>query len=232
MDIKEMKEHFSCLYGQRNRIYLSGLRERIDYLNLAICDLQEAVRKEDDLWIIGIALARIGARIFCIAEHFWSLPLTEKMAQKYPAAHCSYCQRFPCVCPEKRPDAVLESGAEEQLTWSLKGWQNHLKHVYGKKNKKKGIENLLNRLFKETGELLALQMTIPNRTESSDKIERDFALELADTLAWTIAIANFFGMDLQGEILKRYKNNCWKCHCSPCICANFNVKPIKWETYR
>ena len=47
----------------------------MNFLNLAICDLQDAVRKEYNSEIKGIALARIVARIFCIAEHFYSLPL-------------------------------------------------------------------------------------------------------------------------------------------------------------
>jgi len=75
MKLSEMISHFFYLYGRRNRIFLPGLGERMNFLNLAICDLQDAVRKEYNSEIKGIALARIVARIFCIAEHFYSLPL-------------------------------------------------------------------------------------------------------------------------------------------------------------
>lgn len=228
MTLQEMLNHFFHLYGRRNRIFLSGLRERIDYLNLGICDLQEAIRKEQDSRIIGIALARVGARIFCIAEHFWSLPLVETMSQKYPAKRCCYCQEYPCKCPEKRPDAALESVSEVQLGWSLRQWQLHLNALYGERNRRRGRENLLNRLFKETGELLSLQMTIPNTEMTSEEIEREFSLELADALAWTLALANFFGVDMEEAILNRYGKGCWKCHQDPCVCANFNVRPMKW----
>lgn len=229
MELQEMMNHFFHLYGRRNRIFLPGLRERIDYLNLAIGDFQDAIRKRNHTSVIGIALARIGARIFCIAEHFWALPFTEIMSQKYPVAKCSYCQKHPCTCPEERPNVILESASKIQLTWSLKQWQQHLNGLYGQRNKKRGSENLLNRLFKEVAELLSLQMRIPIMRLTSEKIEEEFTLELADTLAWTIAIANFFEIDIEETILCRYGKGCWKCNQDPCVCTNFNFKAIKWS---
>jgi len=95
MTLREMIEHFFRLYGRRNRIFLSGLGKRINFLNLAIGDLQEAIRKGHNSEIIGMALARVVARIFCVAENFWSLPLVEMMARKYPAGYCIYCQKLP-----------------------------------------------------------------------------------------------------------------------------------------
>jgi len=209
---------------------LSGLDKRINYLSLGICDLQDVVRKEQNSEIIGVAFARVVARIFCIAEHFLSLPLLEAMSQKYPTGYCSYCQSFPCRCVEKRPDATIGLASEEQLIWSLRQWQQHFNILYGDKNRQKGMENILNRLFKETGELLSLQMMIPNTSLSLDEIEKEFSFELADTLAWTIALANFFGVDIEQALLERYGRGCWRCHQSSCICANFDFKPMKWES--
>lgn len=229
MLLNKMKDHFFHLYGRRNRIFLPGLRERIDFLNLAIGDLQEAIRKEYGPKIIAVALVRIVARIFCIAEHFRTLPLVEMMTRKYPAGRCVYCQSSLCKCPERRPDASLELISETQTNWSLKQWQEHFDILYGERNKKKGIENLLNRLFKEIAELLALQMMIPNTTAGLDEIEEEFTLELADALAWTIAISNFFEIDLEKAVLKRYGESCWHCHHIPCICTIFNVEPVKWQ---
>lgn len=222
-------QHFFHMYGRRNSIFLPGLRERIDYLNLGVCDLQDTVRKEQDSQIIGIALARIAARIFCIAEQFWEIPLVEAMSQKYPTVHCSYCQSYPCKCTEKRPNAILGPVSEKQLQWSLKQWQEHLSVLYGDKNRAKGIENLLNRLFKEIGELLSLQMRIPSMGISPCQIEEEFALELADALAWTIGIANFFEVDLEEEVYNRYGEYCWRCRQDPCTCINFNVEPMEWQ---
>ena len=232
----ETIKYFFHLYGRRNRIFLPGLMERINYLNLGICDLQDAVRKEEGQAVIGITLARVTARIFCIAEHFWNIPanqsihMVEVMCQKYPASRCSYCQEFPCQCPERRTEAVLEPIHGEQLNWSFNRWQEHLRSLYGNKNRERGIENILNRLFKETGELLSLQMRIPNMGTGLAQIEKEFALELADALAWTMAVASFFEIDLQQEVLERYGNGCWSCHQSPCCCTNFNLKPMQWAS--
>lgn len=234
MTLNQMKEYFFRLYGRRNRIFLSGLGERIKFLNLGIADLQEAIRKNYGPEILGIALARIVARIFCIAENFWSLPLVEMMARKYPLTHCAYCQKFPCECSERRPEAVLAESAEEEFQWNLKDWCKHLNDVYGEKNKTKGIENLINRLFKEVSELLSLEMDLSNSNadDNLDRIEERFALELADSLAWTIAVSNFLGMDLEREVLKRYGSGCWRCGKNPCTCSGFNMKPVKWEAIK
>lgn len=231
MNLREMREHFFYLYGPRSRFFLPGAGERVGFLNLAIGDLQDAIRKEYGLEIIGVALARIVARIFCIAEHFWSSPLVEAMIQKYPASHCSYCQSFPCKCVEKRPAAVLEPISEIQLNWTLKQWQGHFAALYGERNRKRGIENLLNRLFKEITELSSFLMMIPLRRATIDELEREIALELADAIAWTIAIANFFGIDLEKAVLTRYGKHCWKCYRIPCVCGNFSVQPVNWKDY-
>ncbi len=232
MTLQEMMKHFFRLYGRRNRIFLSGLRERIDFLNLAIGDLQEAIRKEHNSEVIEVALARVVARIICVAESFWSLPLIEALAQKYPTTYCSYCHKFPCACSEYRPDATLElifPNIQHQIDWSLKDWQEHFRALYGQRNKAKGIENLLNRLFKEISELLSLQMMVFNAVESLDDIDKEFAFELADALAWTIAISNFLDIDIEKAVLNRFGSGCWKCYQIPCICIGFNVKPVKWE---
>jgi len=227
MTLQEMMEYFFKLYGRRNRVFLSGLDKRINYLSLGICDLQDATRKDRNSEIIGVAFARVTARIFCIAEHFWSLPLVEAMSQKYPMHYCSYCQSFPCKCTEKRPDVIVSSVSEEQLTWSLSQWQQHFDALYGDKNRQKGMDNILNRLFKEVGELLSLLMMIPNTNLKLSEIEEEFSFELADALAWDIALANFLGIDMEQAVMERYGDGCWRCHQNFCVCTNFDFKPMR-----
>lgn len=232
MELRALMEHLFHLYGRRNRIFLSGLRERIDFLNLAIGDLQNAIRKEAGLFCLEVALARVVARIICIAESFYSLPLIEVMAKKYPATHCTYCGQSPCECLERRPNYMFASQVPaEQSKWGLKQWSGHLHGLYGERNKQRGIENVLNRLFKEVSELLSLQMGIPRTIDSLGKIEEDFALELADTLAWTIAVANLLSVDIEKATLDRYGQSCWNCHQNPCQCGNFNIEPVDWTTW-
>jgi len=229
MALQEMMEHFFHLYGRRNRIFLSSLRKRVDFLYLAIGDLQEVVRKEMGGKHVEVALARVISRIFCIAENFQNLPLVEMMARKYPAQRCGYCKKFPCACTERRPDVHLEEVAtKEQQQWSLKEWCLHFARMYGAKNKEKGIENVLNRLFKEVSEISSLSMNIPNM-RSMDEIEQEFALELSDALAWTAAVATILETDLEKAVLDRFGNSCWNCRKNPCICSHFNVTPVPWD---
>lgn len=231
MSLLDLLTHFFRLYGRRNRIFLPGLRERIDFLNIAIGDLQEAIRKEFPSSILRVALARIASRIIGVAEHFRDLPFTEVLCQKYPVTHCSYCRQAPCACPERRPAASLPETVEPlQLSWTLGQWQQHLGTLYGDRNRQRGLENVLNRLSREISELLSLQMKIPYLTLSLEDIEREFALELADALAWTVAVANILSLDLEDAVLERFGSGCWNCRKIPCVCTHFNVSPVDWAT--
>jgi len=214
MTLTDIMVHLWRLYERRNRIFLPSLSDRINFLNVGIGNLQDAIRKSGD---VETALASVVARIFCVANHFWKLPLIEVMTKKYPARVCTYCQQKPCSCPEKRPDPSLSIDYDYvQLTWTLSEWCRSMKTMYGKRNKEKGLENCLNRLFKEISELLLLAMKIPEREMTLIQMEEEFALELSDTLAWAIAIANLLNIDLEASVLKNYGNGCHNCHNDPC----------------
>lgn len=229
MELQILFKHAGKLYGKRNRIYLPSLRDLIDYLNLAISDLQDAVRKETGNDLVAIGLARIVCRIFEVADHFRDLPFIEMMVAKFPAEYCSYCHHLPCDCPEgRRSGAILKSNSgNKQLHWDLREWCSHLDRLYGNKNKKRGIENILNRLFREASEFLSLCMHVQGATV--EEAEREFALELADTLAWTIAVANFFEIDLEAAYLSRYGNGCVNCKRDVCNCTARTLTPKQWK---
>lgn len=73
-------------------------------------------------------------------------------------------------------------------------------------------------------------MKIPYSTCSLDAIEWEFALELADTLAWIIAVANVLAIDLETAVLERFGGGCWKCRQTSCVCTHFDVSPVDWTT--
>lgn len=235
MTLRRLLKHFFLLYGRRNRIFFHGLHDRIHFLNVAIGDLQDVVRKERANQSLEVALARVVARIFCVAEHFLKLPFVEAMSLQYPSTGCGYCRDFPCSCVERRPEPKLDhrsSAPNEQLDWSIGEWCAHLEALYGEKNRAKGIENTLNRLFREISELMSLSMqaTSGEIDGSLDEIEWEFASELSQALAWTIAIANLFqDVDLESAILERYGSGCSHCHANPCECVAFRLAPMKWE---
>ena len=70
------------------------------------------------------------------------------MARKYGPDFCIYCRKEACACLERRNNVKpLECAEASRLSWSLQDWCNHLKRTYGTRNKEKGIENVINRLF-------------------------------------------------------------------------------------
>ena len=223
MTLESLVQHFFALYGRRNCLFFKSLQDRIDFLNIGIGDLQDAVRKGHTPQQT-IALARVFSRICCVAQHFQQLPLTSALSRKYPFAGCSYCQTPTCTCDPTRPDPTIGTKPDgQQEHFTLSSWCDHLGSVYGKANRAKGIENLLNRLFKEVSELSILA----KRTSGNiDQLEESFAFELADTLAWTIAVANELGISLEDAVLDRYENGCSACQHNPCGCAQFNFEPV------
>lgn len=230
--LDDLAKHFFFLYGDRNRLYLSGLRKRCDFLIIAVGDLQDAIRKNVPQEILEIALARIVSRIFCIAENFREQRLIEIMIDKYPLTGCSYCHKMPCECQERRSEPILKGRIPKvQLKWSLSDWCRHFDKCYGAKNRSKGIDRMMSRLFKEASELLALELGVSHKTHgplTQQETHYEFHLEMADALAWTIAIANYFKINLEDAVLKRYGDGCWNCHKIPCECTNFSFEPVAW----
>ena len=227
MKLSEMLGHFFELYGERNRYFMPNLGDRIDFLAVAIGDLQDAIRKDMKKDLVGMAISRIVSRIFCIAEYFnfytiHTLDFVEALASKYPHV-CAYCKTKPCACPKGlRPECDLTLKNNSQDIWTLHNWCGHLDELYGFNNKKKGIEDILNRLSKEICELVILRFNMERRTITREEMIKETGLELADALAWTIATANFLGINLEHYVFLRYGVGCWAIvyRCSrrkPCI---------------
>lgn len=224
--LNKLQEHFIHLYGRRNDVYLPGRTVRIELFHRGVADLVDAVRKGADKDIIDNMLARNVSRIFCIAHGINNVSIGESMSKKYPSEGCSYCHSSPCKCGERRPDADLGWGStDSQSIWSLRDWQLHLRALYGKKNKEKGLDYVLNRLSSEVGELISLEHEVPVKT--MDEAESEYQLELADSLAWTIAAANILEIDLQGATTKRYGNGCKACGQNPCNCGAHNFRQVR-----
>ncbi len=226
--LDELQTHFAELYGSRNTIYLPDRVSRINFFNLAVGDLHDAVRIADvPPKMMGILLARLPSRIFCLANGMNDTSVARAMAEKYPMDGCAYCHGNPCQCQEKRPNLKLEGiRAGEQLKWRLKDWQNHLSSLYGEKNKQRGTDNTLVRLFKEVCELMSFEYSLPRSAHTQIQLEREYSLELADCMAWSIAAADLLDHDLEKVTLERFWSNCWNCHQKPCICKNFDFANV------
>ena len=91
----------------------------------------------------------------------------------------------------------------------------------------------MNRLFKEVSELLSLSMRVQNGALALpiEKIEEEFALELADALAWTIAVADCLGINLEQAVLERYESGSSKCGIDACHCTDVSMAPVDWKIF-
>jgi NTP pyrophosphatase (non-canonical NTP hydrolase) len=225
--LDKLEEHFIHLYGRRNDVYLPGRTIRIELFHRGVSDLVDSTRKESDRKTIENMFARIVSRIFCIAHGINNISVAEGMRRKYPFEGCSYCHSLPCQCGERRPSADLGWGVKaSQSEWSLREWQNHLRKLYGERNKERGLDYIFNRLSSEVGELISLEHDVPSKT--MDEIELEYQLELADSLAWTVAAANFLDVDLQEATINRYGNGCRVCKMNPCNCGAHSFKQVRF----
>ena len=229
MNLSFLCDHFKEIYRKRNCVFLPSLLERINTLNLTIGDLQEAIRKYDNE-VVSVGLARVVAHIICVADQFHELPFVEIMGRKYHASGCARCHDIPCCCTDCPKPACEMAPDPSQSAWTLTAWCQYFDRLYGERNRRKGLENVLNRLFKETSELLALAMNTSYwEGFSLEEIYQEFARELVDTLAWTIAVANILGIDLEAAVLKRYGSGCWACRKQQCECLHFDLRPVDWS---
>src|SRR5579885_3096619 len=172
--LDQMQNHFADLYGPRNNIYLSGRVARIDFFNIAVGDLHDAMRAGDiPNKTMGVLLARMPSRIFCMAHGMNNVSVASAMAEKFPLEGCAYCHQNPCQCEEKRSNPKLHGVTNpEQLSWRLRDWQNHLVGLYGEKNRQRGADNTMVRLFKEVAELMSFEHSLPQNTSNQKEIER------------------------------------------------------------
>jgi NTP pyrophosphatase (non-canonical NTP hydrolase) len=142
-------------------------------------------------------------------NHVYHFPLIKALAEKYGKKLCAYCQHQVCECIYScRNEPTITRINRQRLKWGLRDWQQHLDSVYGPVNRTKGIEVLLTRLQKEVLEVLSVEMNAPYDNISLDQIEMEFARELADTLAWLLAVASYYDIDLRSAVEERYGSGC------------------------
>lgn len=84
-----------------------------------------------------------------------------------------------------------------------------MKSLYLERDVKRGIEKTFLKLVEELGEL-SESIYLNDR----NKIEE----ELADVIAWTVSIANIYGINLTEAVFSKYNNVCPKCKNNPCTC--------------
>ncbi len=91
----------------------------------------------------------------------------------------------------------------------IREFQDSIRQIYLTRDAKRGPDKTFLWFLEEVGEL-----TRAYRRQEKGNIGE----EMADVIAWLTSVANLLGVDLEGEILKKYPKKCSLCHSNPCIC--------------
>jgi len=105
----------------------------------------------------------------------------------------------------------------EQVHWSLSDWQEHLHRVYGERNACLPHDEVL-RLFAEIAEVGILCIGAPEGEEEM------LQAEVADALAWLLAIASRFEIPLERALHQTYGAGCPLCRAFICVCPLETVR--------
>lgn len=86
-----------------------------------------------------------------------------------------------------------------------------MEELYGKRDRKRGIEKTLLWLSTEVGELMKAYLK-GDITEMKE--------EVADIFAWLSSTCNLLQIDLSEVSWEKYPFNCPKCRSNPCVCPD------------
>jgi hypothetical protein len=227
--------HLSSIYALRNRLFLSSLDLRIDFLEMGIKDLYEAVRQDRLISTKQVGVGRVFSRLVCTIEYFdsphFEFPFIEMLSRKYPAEGCAYCSNKPCECKtSRRPDYKLAPQVNKgQVLWSVEDWQNHLREVYGVVNQESSWDTIINRLDQEVREVTNVLRISPHK--SAAELPYMYAKEIGDTFAWLCAAASRLELSLDKGNEMIYGHGCGACGKKPCACGPFRFDFMDWEKY-
>jgi NTP pyrophosphatase (non-canonical NTP hydrolase) len=95
------------------------------------------------------------------------------------------------------------------ILMEIKEFQNLMKLLYFHRDEKRGIDKTLLWLIEEVGELCEAV-----RKEDDETIKE----EIADIIAWSVSLANIFGIDVDKALQEKYPGRCRYCGKIPCAC--------------
>jgi NTP pyrophosphatase (non-canonical NTP hydrolase) len=93
---------------------------------------------------------------------------------------------------------------------NIREFQQHIWHIYGHHDSKRGLSKTYKWLLREVGEL---GRAIDNNDILNAKEE------IADVLAWLSSVAKLLAIDMETVAIERYGSGCPKCKSIPCKCT-------------
>jgi NTP pyrophosphatase (non-canonical NTP hydrolase) len=147
---------------------------------------------------------------------------------------CPHCKQMPCFLVQgERCEKPLESAVKiNQLTipTSLSNWQEHLKKMYSNNYTGDLIQSMRfcsNKVLEETGELIGsayadIEKEL-NGVSFDSVLTSSFKSEMADLIAWSMAVANCLDVkkgrySIEISLNEKYKDGCPYCKSPKCIC--------------
>lgn len=100
------------------------------------------------------------------------------------------------------------------IKMEIREFQNLIREIYFEKDCVNGSrERIFLWLIEEVGELAEEMRKSDKKTDSMEK-------EFADVLAWLSSLANFYDIDLEECVKKKYPGKCPGCLKKPCECRD------------
>lgn len=213
--ISGLQKHFADMYGLRNYFVNGSIESRALHFNRRIGRIAESKRKQERME--GRLARAVSYFMSCVNYYGDYLDLELGMMEKFPVTGCLYCANLPCICTEGRPDPTQYTLHEEQRTWTLRQWQEHLKSVYGHFNIGK-FEKVFMRFSSEFGEFGILNANGPHTPIYPEAKLKECRQESADVFSWILTMAYVEAIDLEQAVLERY-SECPGCRkVSNCEC--------------
>ena len=211
-------------YNRRNLWANASIRKRVILLQVAVRQVQEAVRQDRPISEVQLHSAHVFAWLMSIVNYvgnkFYHRDLSVFMAMKYPGDSCTYCGSEPCVCliGVRPPFQIRSEWTPEQTGRSLGAYQAQLEAIYGPRNKKEGIDWVIGRLHSEVTEIGELLARCDINPMGVGAFEQKLAFEICDVLAWICAVAYSLGFSLEEGLATVYATKCPFCGGDVCQC--------------
>ncbi len=157
----------------------------------------------------------------------------EQILEKKFGSGCPHCKQMPCLLAKnqkcEKPQDWKPSLPLNNTPRSLEQWQNHLESMYPNNftgNLKEILIKASGRVTDEIGELIGSSYGDTEeelRAVSFQDDMKPWESEIADTIAWSFAIANCLkrikgNYSMETSLREKYKEGCSYCKSPRCIC--------------
>jgi NTP pyrophosphatase (non-canonical NTP hydrolase) len=219
MTLQQLFDHHQIIFAAVNSYKRISVHYHMGMILVMEKELADAMRKRKSQEEFSHILGKLIGRIFAFAGYFHQLPLTTAMCQKYPQGLCAYCTYAPCRCnPVARSEHKQMTISASQLLWTLKNHQESLENIYGPGNSYLTDEQIWSRLMSETIELNELVIGYEHGSSNAETLQKEYAAETADVLAWTLAFSERKRISAEQAYLNLYADGCFVCKKQTCTC--------------